>query len=124
MSLNSVNTNIGAQVALESLNKTVNALQATEKRISTGYRVADATDDGSAYAVAQKIRARRVNGLVQRQQRAGEREGPDLDDVERPQLGLRNSRPTTLKGLLTELSSGSVAGRRAVGVHHAVQLLR
>ena len=57
MSLNSVNTNISAQVALQSLNATNSNLQATQKRISTGYRVADATDDGAAFAVAQKVRA-------------------------------------------------------------------
>lgn len=57
MSLNSVNTNISAQVALQSLNTTNSNLQATQKRISTGYRVSDATDDGAAFAVAQKVRA-------------------------------------------------------------------
>jgi flagellin len=57
MPLNSVNTNIAAQVALQSLNKTNAELQATQKRISTGYRVADATDDGAAFAVAQRVRA-------------------------------------------------------------------
>ncbi len=57
MSLNSVNTNIGAQVALASLNSTNTQLQAAQKRISTGYRVADATDDGGAFAVAQRVRA-------------------------------------------------------------------
>ena len=35
MPLNSVNTNVGAQVALQSLNVTTTQLQATEKRIST-----------------------------------------------------------------------------------------
>jgi flagellin len=57
MSLNSVNTNVAAQVALQSLNLTNSQLQATQKRISTGYRVADATDDGSAFAVAQRVRS-------------------------------------------------------------------
>jgi flagellin len=57
MLLNSVNTNVAAQVALQSLNKTNTELQATQKRISTGYRVADATDDGAAFAVAQRVRA-------------------------------------------------------------------
>ena len=57
MSLNSVNTNIGAQVALSSLNLTNTQLQASQKRVSTGYRVADATDDGGAYAVAQRVRS-------------------------------------------------------------------
>ncbi len=57
MSLNSVNTNISAQVALQSLNLTNTQLQSTQKRISTGLRVADATDDGAAFAVAQRVRA-------------------------------------------------------------------
>ena len=57
MSLNSVNTNIGAQVALESLNSTNTQLQASQKRISTGFRVSDATDDGGAFAVAQRVRS-------------------------------------------------------------------
>jgi len=57
MALNSVNTNIGASVALQSLNRTTEALATTSKRISTGYRVADAKDDGAAFAVAQSVRA-------------------------------------------------------------------
>ena len=42
MPLNSVNTNIGAMVALQSLNRTNDDLAVTQKRISTGLRVADA----------------------------------------------------------------------------------
>lgn len=57
MALNSVNTNIGAGIALQSLELTNSQLQATEKQISTGYRVADATDDGAAYAIAQRVRS-------------------------------------------------------------------
>lgn len=56
MPLNSVNTNVGAMVALQSLNHTADELSATQKRISTGFRVADARDDGAAYAVAERIR--------------------------------------------------------------------
>ena len=36
MSINSVNTNMGAMIALQSLNKTNESLAATQKRISTG----------------------------------------------------------------------------------------
>jgi flagellin len=57
MALNSVVTNNGALVALQSLNRTNTALEVTQKRISTGYRVADAKDDGAAFAVAQSVRA-------------------------------------------------------------------
>jgi flagellin len=56
MPLNSVNTNVGAMVALQSLNKTSDQLSTTQKKISTGYRVSDAKDDGAAFAVAERIR--------------------------------------------------------------------
>jgi flagellin len=61
MPLNSVITNAGAQVALASFNRTVDELSATQKRISTGYRVADAKDDGAAYAVAERVRGEVVS---------------------------------------------------------------
>jgi flagellin len=57
VALNSVNTNNGALVALQALNRTNTMLDATQKRISTGYRVNDAKDDGAAFAVAQAVRA-------------------------------------------------------------------
>ncbi|HSU06520.1 MAG TPA: flagellin, partial [Acetobacteraceae bacterium] len=55
--INSINTNVGAMVALESLNQTSTQLNSVQKQISTGYRVADAVDDGAAYAVAQSVRS-------------------------------------------------------------------
>jgi flagellin len=57
MSLNSVNTNMGAMVALESLDSTNSQLTSVQKQISTGYKVADATDNGAAFAVAQRVRS-------------------------------------------------------------------
>lgn len=54
---NSVNTNIGAMVALQSLNRTNSELNSVQKRVSSGYRVNDAVDDGAAFAVAQGLRA-------------------------------------------------------------------
>lgn len=74
MSLNSVNTNISAQVALQSLNLTNSQLQSTQKRISTGLRVADATDDGAAFGVAQRIRAD-VGALTTVNQQLGSAKG-------------------------------------------------
>lgn len=70
MSLNSVNTNVGAMVALQSLNRTNEALNTTQKRISTGYRVSDAKDDGAAFAVAQSVRAD-VAGLTAANEQLG-----------------------------------------------------
>lgn len=74
MPLNSVNTNIGAEVALQSLNLTITQLQSTEKRVSTGYRVADAADDGAAFAVAQKVRSD-VTALTTVNQQLGSAKG-------------------------------------------------
>ncbi len=54
---NSVNTNIGAIIALQALNRTNADLGSVQKRVSTGFRVADATDDGAAFAVAQGLRS-------------------------------------------------------------------
>ena len=57
MALNSVNTNVTAGIALASLELTNSQLASVQKQISTGYRVADATDDGAAYAIAQRVRS-------------------------------------------------------------------
>jgi flagellin len=57
MTMNSVNTNAQALIALQNLNNTNSQMAATQKRVSTGFRVADARDDGGAYAVAQSVRS-------------------------------------------------------------------
>lgn len=54
---NSVNTNYGAMVALQNLNKTNMQLQTTQNRINTGLQVASAKDNGGIYAIAQRMRA-------------------------------------------------------------------
>lgn len=55
--MNSINTNIGAMVALRNLNAINADLQTTQNRISTGLRVASAKDDGAAWAIAQQQRS-------------------------------------------------------------------
>lgn len=54
---NSVNTNYGAMVALQNLNKTNMQLLTTQNRINTGLAVATAKDNGGIYAIAQRMRA-------------------------------------------------------------------
>jgi flagellin len=54
---NSINTNVGAMVALRSLNAVNNSLSKTQDRISTGLKVLGAKDDASSFAIAQGIRA-------------------------------------------------------------------
>ena len=57
MSLNSVNTNVGAMVALQNLNATQTQLQKVQNQINSGLKVASAKDDGSTWAIAQNQRA-------------------------------------------------------------------
>ena len=57
MSLNSINTNVGAQIALQTLNSTNSQLENAQNQISTGLRVAGAKDDGAIYAIAQGQRS-------------------------------------------------------------------
>ena len=57
MSLNSINTNMGAMVALQSLNATNSQLETAQNQISTGLRVSGPQDDGSIWAIAQGQRS-------------------------------------------------------------------
>jgi len=54
---NSVNTNVGAMVALQNLNNTTAQLQVVQGRINTGLKVASAKDNGAIWAMAQGQRA-------------------------------------------------------------------
>jgi len=53
----SINTNVGAMLALQNLNSTSSQLTQTQQIISTGLKVASAKDDGATYAIAQSQRA-------------------------------------------------------------------
>jgi flagellin len=107
MSINSVNTNMGAMIALQSLNMTNESLAATQKRISTGQRVADSTDDGAAYAVAQTVRST-VGGLTTANQQLGNVQGllsttqSGLNDISNTMASMRN--------VLVTLGDGTVQG--------------
>lgn len=53
----SVQTNVSAMIALQSLNKTNGDLQTVQNRINTGLKIAGAKDNSSIFAVAQSMRA-------------------------------------------------------------------
>ena len=57
MPMNSVNTNVGAMVALQNLNATNQDLAVTQDRINTGLKIASAKDNGAIWAIAQNQRA-------------------------------------------------------------------
>ena len=52
----SINTNVGAMVALRNLNTTQSKLELTQLRITTGLKVNGPKDDASTYAIAQRMR--------------------------------------------------------------------
>ena len=52
----SINTNVGAFVALQQLTKTTNQLEQTQLRITTGLRVNGPKDDASNFAIATRLR--------------------------------------------------------------------
>ncbi len=107
MSLNSVNTNIGASVALQSLELTNTQLEATRKAISTGYRVSDATDDGAAYAVAQRVRSD-VGALTSANQQLGNVKG--LISTTVSALNNVSNTLSTARATLVKLADTNIVG--------------
>ena len=120
MSLNSVNTNIGAMIALESLNKTNNDLAVAQKQVSTGFRVSDATDDGAAYAVAQSVRST-VGALTSANQQLGNVQGL----LSTTQSGLNNvsNQMASMRNVLVKLSDGNVQGNDRVNYENQYKSL-
>jgi flagellin len=107
MSLNSVVTNESAMIALQSLDKTNSALRVVQKQVSTGFRVADAVDDGAAYAIAQGIRST-VGALTSANQQLGSSQGL----LSTTMSGLNNisNTMTSMRDVLVKLSDSSVTG--------------
>jgi len=101
MPLNSVNTNTGAMVALQSLNRTGDELATTQKRISTGYRVADAKDDGAAFAVAERIRSE-ISATTSANEQLGGTKG--LLDVAQASLGVISNTLKEVKDITIKLA--------------------
>ena len=54
---NSINTNVGAMVALQNLNATSRELNVVQNRVNTGQKVSSAKDNGAIWAVATEQRA-------------------------------------------------------------------
>jgi len=55
--LNSVNTNVGAMIALQNLNSTTSELAVVQGRVNTGKKITSAKDNGAIWAIAQGQRA-------------------------------------------------------------------
>lgn len=107
--LNSVNTNYGAMVALQSLNSTSMALNNVQNQVSTGYRVSSAVDDGAAFAVAQSMRAN-VAGLTAANQQLGNVQG--LLGVTTSALTSVSNLMQNMQSVLVDLSNSAVTGNQ------------
>ncbi|MCP1200923.1 flagellin [Notoacmeibacter sp. MSK16QG-6] len=55
--MSSIHTNAAAMTALKSLQMTNSALEATQKNISTGFRVSDASDNAAYWSIATTMRS-------------------------------------------------------------------
>ena len=105
--VNSVNTNVGAMIALDALNSTNSALNGVQKQISTGFRVSDATDDGAAYAVAQSVRSS-VGALATANQQLGSAQG--LLSTSSSALNDISNLMSSMRDVLVSLSNGATQG--------------
>jgi flagellin len=103
--MNSVNTNVGSMVALQSLNKTSDQLSVVQKRVSTGFRVSDAKDDGGAFAVAQSVRAD-VSGLTAANEQLGGTKG--VLETTFAALGKVSESMLKIRETLTRLADGTI----------------
>jgi flagellin len=116
----SVNTNMGAMVALQSLNATNRDLAKTQNAISTGLKVASAKDNGAIWAIANKMRSdisaydrvrettERASALVDTAIAAGESIGELLNEMKGKALaatqpGLSASAQTALNADFVQL---------------------
>jgi flagellin len=95
----SVNTNPGALIALQNLNNTATQLQQAQSEVSTGLAVAQPSDNGAVWAIAQGERAQTsaldaVKGSLQN--------GQSIIDV-------ANSAGQTVSDLLTQMQEKALA---------------
>jgi flagellin len=95
----SVNTNVGAMVALQNLNATNASLQTVQKQINTGLAVADAEDNGGIFAIAQNMRAQ-VGGLQAVTQ--------SLDNASNV-VDVANSAGTAISNILVEMKQKAIS---------------
>ena len=104
--MTSIHTNLGALVALQTLNTVQSALSVTEKRVSTGYNVADAFDNGAIFAVAQLIR-NNIAGVAAVNSQLNGAQG--LVSVSNASLTQSSDLLTQVRDILTRLSDQSIS---------------
>ena len=101
-----VNANLNALVALRTLNTVQTDLAATQKRVSTGYNVSDAFDNGAIFAVAQTIR-NSISGVVAVNSQLNGAQG--LISVSAASLTQASDLMTQVRDILTRLADQSIS---------------
>ncbi|WP_022727347.1 flagellin [Fodinicurvata sediminis] len=104
---NSINTNAGAMVALQNLNKVSSEMETIQNRISTGLRVSRAQDDGAVFAVAQGLRSD-VGSLTSVNEQLGGAKG--LVDTTITSLTNVSDTMGEMKNILVKLADENVNG--------------
>jgi flagellin len=104
--MSGVNTNLSALVALRTLNSVQHDLSASQKRVSTGYNVADAFDNGAIFAVAQGIR-NSITGVTAVNSQLQGAQG--LISVAAASLTQVSDLMTQVRDILTRLADQSIA---------------
>ena len=99
MAQNSINTNVGALIALQNLNQTNRDLNVAQNRVNTGLKVATAKDNGAVFGIAatQKAEMSALDAVKQSMQR-----GQSIVDV-------ALAAGDTVMSALSELKSLAVA---------------
>ena len=106
----SINTNYGAAVALQSLNKTSQQLETTQNRISTGMKVSSAKDNGAIFAIATSQRA---TAASQDAVRAGLQRTQSITDVALAAGDTITSALEEMKSLAVNIASSTGAAQTA-----------
>ena len=61
---NSINTNIGAYVALQNLNQVNTKLNTVQNRVSTGLKVNSAVDDASSFSIGLPVQEHSLSKMT------------------------------------------------------------
>ena len=120
MPMNSINTNMQSVIALQALNGTNDQISVTQKRVSTGFRVADARDDGGAFAVAQSVRSD-MAGVVAVGEHLGGVKG--ILETTFASLSVVSDTMKQIRAALTRLADGSISAEQRATYKQQYELL-
>jgi len=113
--MNSINTHYNAMSAIAALRITDAQIDITSKQLETGFRVADAFDDASIFAVAQGIRTSyRANAAIQ----SSLQQGIGLIDVTVSAINGVLQLADNLRSSLIKAAAGSVSDTQR-GIYRA-----